>query len=137
MTRHSLTDEQWHQIQDLLPARPGPKSKRGDRLFVNAVVYRARTGVPWRDLPSRFGPWKTVFNRFDKWSKRGVWEDIFKALQVDVDPTCSMVDASVVRAHQDSSGGKGGSNTMLWDALEEVFRPRCTPSSTGGPGRCT
>ena len=137
MTRHALTDKQWHRVKGLLPVRPGPKSKRGDRLFVTAVLYRARTGVPWRDLPSRFGPWKTVFNRFDKWSKRGVWEGIFKALQVDVDASCSMVDASVVRAHQDSCGGKGGSNTMLLDALEQAFRPSCTLSSTARPGRCT
>jgi transposase len=128
MNRHALTDEQWRQIQQLLPTRPGPRSKRGDRLFVNAVLYRAATGVPWRDLPKRFGPWKTVFNRFDAWSKRGAWEAVFKQLQLQVDPSCCMADASVVRAHQDSAGGKGGSNPMLWDALEVAFLPNCMRS---------
>jgi len=129
MNRHSLSDAQWEKLQAVLPrARPGPVSKLGDRVFVDAVLYRARTGIPWRDLPERFGPWKTVYNRFDNWSKRGVWEKVFKALQIDVDPSCSIVDASIVRAHQDSAGGKGGSNTMLWDALEEAFLPSCTRS---------
>lgn len=52
--------------------RAGPKAKLGDRLFIEAVLYRARTGLPWRDLPERFGPWKTVYNRFYNWAKRGV-----------------------------------------------------------------
>jgi len=111
-------------VRAVLPrSRPGPHAKLGDRTFVEAVLYRGRTGVPWRDLPERFGPWKTVYNRFDNWSKRGLWEQIFKELQIDVDLTCSMVDASVVRAHQDSAGGKGGSSAMLWDVLEEAFLP--------------
>jgi len=124
MSRHCLTDEQWERVRAVLPrSRPGPHAKLGDRTFVEAVLYRGRTGVPWRDLPERFGPWKTVYNRFDNWSKRGLWEQIFKELQIDVDLTCSMVDASVVRAHQDSAGGKGGSSAMLWDVLEEAFLP--------------
>lgn len=105
-----MTDEQWAQLQPLLPqGRPGPKSKLGDRVFIDAVLYRARTGIPWRDLPSRFGPWKSVYNRFDNWSKRGLWTQIFKALQVEVDESMCIADATVVRAHQDSVGGKGGS----------------------------
>lgn len=129
MSRHALSDKQWEQLQRVLPGtRRGPRGKLGERLFVEAVLYRARTGIPWRDLPERFGPWKTVYNRFDNWSKRGIWERVFKALQTEVDPTCSMVDASIVRAHQDSAGGKGGSDAMLWDALEEVFLPNFTRS---------
>ena len=89
-----------------------------------------RTGVPWRDLPERFGPWKSVYNRFRNWSQRGVWELLFAALGVEVDDEDedSIVDASVVRAHQDAAGGKGGSRQMLWDALEVAFRPSSTPS---------
>jgi transposase len=137
MRRHAMTDEQWALVKPLLPSRPGPKSKRGDRLFIDAVLYRARTGVAWRDLPARFGPWKSVFNRFDNWSKRDVWAQVFKALQLEIDPSMSIADATVVRAHQDSAGGRGGSNSMLWDALEEAFRPRSTRSSTARQGRST
>jgi len=109
----------------------------GDRLFIEAVIYRAKTGLPWRDLPERFGLWKSVYNRFSNWAKRGVWAAIFRELQVEVDETGSIVDGSVVRAHQDASGGKGGSNEMLWAALEEVFRPSSTPSSTRRRGPST
>jgi transposase len=136
--RHALTDKQWERLQDLLPERrPGPTSKLGDRLFIDAVLYRARTGCPWRDLPEHFGPWKTVYNRFYNWADRGVWARIFNELQLDVDETGSIVDASVVRAHQDASGGKGGSNPMLWAALEEVFQQKSTPSWIPARARST
>lgn len=138
MYRHALTDEQWKRLQPLLPqVRTGPESKRGDRLFIDAVLYRAKTGVPWRDLPERFGPWKTVYNRFNRWAKLGVWAKVFKALQMHDDEIGSIVDGSVVRAHQDAAGGKGGSDAMLWAALEEVFQPSSTPSSTRKRGRST
>ena len=67
--------------------------------------------------------------QFSNWAAKDAWVDLFRELQVDVDETASIVDASVVRAHQDASGGKGGSNRMLWDALVEVFRPNSTQSS--------
>lgn len=130
MRRHALSDQQWVRLQALLSERrPGPSSKLGDRLFIDAVVYRAKTGCPWRDLPPDFGPWKSVYNRFYNWAERGMWAKIFSALQLDVDETGSIVDASVVRAHQDASGGKGGSSATLWAALEGVFQRKSTPLS--------
>jgi transposase len=127
MHRHALTDEQWARLKLVLPRRSqGRKATRGDRLFIDAVLFRAKTGVPWRDLPSRFGPWKTVYNRFSRWAAMDHWATIFRELQLEVDETGSIVDGSVVRAHQDAAGGKGGSNEMLWDALVEVFRPSST-----------
>ena len=138
MHRHALTDEQWARLKPLLPQRPqGRKSTRGDRLFVDAVVFHAKTGIPWRDLPERFGSWKTVYNRFRNWAEKDVWAQLFRELQIDIDETASIGDGSVVRAHQDASGGKGGSNKMLWDALVEVFRPKSTRSSTRKAGRST
>jgi transposase len=131
MRRHALTDEQWARLEPLLPKkRTGPVAKLGDRNFIDAVLYRARTGVPWRDLPERFGPWHSMYNRFHNWSRRGIWELLFAALNLDVDEEASIVDASVVRAHQDAAGGKGGSRQMLWDALAVAFRRSSTPSST-------
>ncbi len=127
MARHALTDEQWTRLEPLLPRRPqGRKSSLGDRLFIDAVLFRAKTGIPWRDLPERFGPWKTVYNRFANWAAKDHWATIFRELQLEVDETGSIVDGSVVRAHQDAAGGKGGSNAMLWDALVEVFRRSST-----------
>src|SRR5689334_7913443 len=128
--RHALTDAQWRRVQRVLPKqKAGPEATRGDRLFIEAVLYRAKTGLPWRDLPERFGPWKSVYNRFANWAKKGHWATIFKELQLEVDETGSIVDGSVVRAHQDASGGKGGSNATLWAVLEEVFQPSSTQSS--------
>ena len=128
MHRHELSDGEWKKLEPLLPRRPGPVSKLGDREFINAVVWRFRTGTPWRDLHPRFGPWKTIYNRFSRWAKRGVWQDIFKALQIEVDDVGSLLDATVVRAHQDAAGGKGGSDAMIWAVLEEVFLPKSTQS---------
>ena len=129
MHRHELTDVQWKRIEPLLP-RHGRRSNRGDRSFLNAVVWLMKTGSPWRDLPDRYGNWKTVYNRFANWAKAGHWERIFKALQIRIDPGGSLLDASIARAHQDAAGGKGGSNPMLWAALEEVLLPKSMRSST-------
>jgi transposase len=138
MQRHALTDAQWKKLQPLLPSRPqGRKARKGDRLFVDAVIFRAKTGIQWRDLPERFGKWKSVYNRFRNWALKDVWMQVFRELRIDVDETASIVDGSVVRAHQDASGGKGGSNEMLWDALVEVFQPNSTRSSTRKAGRFT
>jgi len=99
MHRHALSDSQWARLQPLVPVqRRGPKTLRGNRLFIDAVLYRAKTGLPWRDLPERFGPWKTVYNRFSGWSEKGHWADIFRSLQFEVDDLGSIVDGSVVRA---------------------------------------
>jgi transposase len=138
MRRHALTDEQWQRLKPVLPKQKfGPRSKIGDREFVDAVLYRAKTGVPWRDLPERFGPWKSVYNRFSKWSRRGVWKQIYKALQVRVDKTGSIVDGSVIRAHQGAAGGKGGSTPIVWVVAEEDSRRRSTRSPTARVGRST
>jgi transposase len=138
MHRHGLTDAQWRRVQRVLPKqKAGPEALLGDRLFIEAVLFRARTGLPWRDLPERFGPWKSVYNRFSNWARKGHWATIFRELQLEVDETGSILDGSVVRAHQDASGGKGGSNAMLWAALEEVFQQSSTPSSTSKAGRST
>jgi transposase len=136
--RHALSDEQWQRLQAVIPKqKAGPAATRGDRHFVDAVLFRAKTGLPWRDLPERFGPWKSVYNRFSNWAKKGYWELIFKELQLEVDEDGSIVDGSVVRAHQDASGGKGGSNPMLWAVLEEVFQRSSTSSSTPKAARST
>lgn len=137
MRRHELSDAEWKRIEGILPVRTGPRSKRGDRDFVNAVIWRVRTGVPWRDLPERFGSWKTVYNRFDRWSKAGIWKRIFEELAIEVDEAGSLLDATIVRAHQDAAGGKGGSDAIIWAVLEEAFRPRSTRSPRPKGSRST
>ena len=108
-TRSWITDAQWARVAAILTVRrrrgrPG----KDDRRFFEAVVWWRRTGVPWRDLPDEFGPWKTVFNRFDRWSKSGCWDDLFAALQTDIDAAWQSIDSTTNRAHQHAAGGKGG-----------------------------
>lgn len=108
MRRYALRDDQWDRIKDFLPGREGHVGGKAEdnRLFVEAVLYRFRTGCPWRDLPERFGHWKTVHQRFGRWAKSGVFARIFKHLASDHDNEYMMIDATVVRAHQHSAGAR-------------------------------
>lgn len=109
--RFEMTDEQWTRIEHLLPGRaesPGVTAK-DNRLFVDAVLWIARTGAPWRDLPERFGEWNTTFQRFNRWAKSGVWPRVMEALGGDADLEELLIDSTVIRAHQHSAGaGKKG-----------------------------
>lgn len=107
--RSWVSDAQWTRVEAILTSRPRRgRPGRDDRRFFEAVVWWRRTGVPWRDLPDEFGPWKTVFNRFDRWSKKGRWDELFCALQADVDGEWQSIDSTTNRAHQHAAGGKGG-----------------------------
>ena len=82
MRRYALRDDQWERIKDFLPGRTGHVggTAKDNRLFVDAVLYRYRAGIPWRDLPERFGDFRVVHTRFSRWSRSGVWEKIFQVL---------------------------------------------------------
>lgn len=109
MLRLQLDDLQWQKIDAFLSSERGPgRPPKDNRNFVEAVLWWRRTGVPWRDLPEQFGPWKTVFNRFDRWSKKGRWDRLLEALQTDADDEWHCIDSTINRAHQHSAGGKGG-----------------------------
>jgi transposase len=106
--RHGLRDDQWDRIKDLLPGREGSVgvTAADNRLFVDAVLFRYRTGVPWRDLPEWFGDGRKVHLRFSRWTKSGVWERMFRMLAADADNEYAMLDSTIVRAHQHSAGAK-------------------------------
>lgn len=108
MRRYALRDDQWDRIKDLLPGRVGHVgvTARDNRLFVEAVLYRYRTGMPWRDLPERFGDPIKIHTRFSRWAKSGVWARIFKHLADDADNEYAMIDSTIVRAHQHSAGAQ-------------------------------
>ena len=110
MIRRELTDAQWARIEKLVPGKEGDKGRHGEdnRLFVDAVLWIARTGAPWRDLPPEFGNWNSVFQRFRRWAKKGVWESLFKELSVESDCEYLIIDSTIVRAHQHAAGAKGG-----------------------------
>src|ERR1700680_1961703 len=108
MRRYGLRDDQWERISEGLPGREGSVgvTAADNRLFVEAVLYRYRAGIPWRDLPERFGDWKIVHKRFGRWAKSGLFERIFKLLASDHDNEYMMIDATIVRAHQHSAGAR-------------------------------
>ena len=130
LVRLQLNDRQWKKIDAFLASERFGRPPKNDRLFVEAVLWWRRTGVPWRDLPAAFGPWKTVFNRFDRWSKSGKWQRLFEALQTDRDDEWHSLDSTINRAHQHAAGGKGGPSSRRSVARAVAFRPRSTSSST-------
>lgn len=108
--RYALRDDQWERIKDMLPGRKGHVgvTARDNRLFVEAVLYRYRAGIPWRDLPERFGDFRVIHTRFSRWSNSGVWQRVFEHLAADADNEYAMIDSTIVRAHQHSAGAKRG-----------------------------
>src|SRR5450759_4699976 len=124
MRRHEIKDEDWERIKDMLPGQPGDPgvTAKDKRLFVNAVLWIAKTGAPWRDLPERFGPWGSVWKRFDRWGKKGVWKRVFEVLQ-DPDLEWMIIDSTVVRAHQHAAGKRGG----------KPMRPSAVPGADSAP----
>ena len=123
--RYALRDDQWERIEGQLPGQEGQPgaTARDNRLFVEAVLYRYRAGIHWRDLPERCGDFRVVHLRHTRWSKSGVWERLFKALSQDADTEYAMIDSTNVRAHQHSAGAKKGvpkkAKTKPSDGAEE------------------
>lgn len=114
MVRRQLGEAQWATVAAHLDSeRSVGRPPKDDRMFIEAVLWWRRTGVPWRDLPSEFGPWKTVFNRFDRWSKNGKWAQLFAAVSADVDAEWHSIDSTINRAHQHSAGGKGAAQRAI------------------------
>jgi putative transposase len=110
MIRRELSDAQWELIAPLVAGKVGDRGGTGDdnRLFVDAVLWVVRSGAPWRFLPAEFGKWNSVYVRFNRWAKGGIWQRIFKALVRDPDFAYRIIDSTVVRAHQHAAGAKRG-----------------------------
>jgi transposase len=106
MTRYGLREDQWERINNLLPGRAGHVgvTAQDNRRFVEAVLYRYRAGIPWRELPERFRRLENTHRRFSRWAKAGVWERIFEHLASEADNEYAMIDSTIVRAHQHSAG---------------------------------
>ena len=107
--RYAFTDEQYERLKPLLSGKPGDPGRTAadNRLFLDAVLWIARTGAPWADLPERFGKYDSVYQRFNRWAKQERWEAIFEALQ-EPDAEWLMLDSTIVRAHQHAAGAKKG-----------------------------
>ena len=112
MVRKILSDSQWKRIEPLLS---GKKSDCGvtakdNRLFVEALLWIARTGSPWRDMPKDFGPWMQIYVRYNRWAKRGIWKHAFEVLSDEPDLAQLMIDGSIVRVHQQGASKKTSVN---------------------------
>jgi transposase len=110
--RHELTDDQWDRLKDKLPPERKPQGgcpAKDNRVMLNGILYWLSTGVPWDDLPERFGSWKSVYTRFSRWSKSGVFERVLTALIAEdiVNETTLMLDSTIIKVHQRGSGKKG------------------------------
>jgi putative transposase len=107
MRRYQISDQAWQRINDLLPGKSTDvgRTAKDNRQFLNAVLWIARSGAPWRDLPERFGPWNSVYRRFRRWAIKGVWQQVFVALQ-EPDLDWLLLDSTTIRAHQHAAGQK-------------------------------
>lgn len=108
MARFDLSDAEWGLIEPLLPNKPRGVARVDDRRILNGIFYILRTGSPWRDLPERYGPYTSVYNRFNRWAKAGVWVRVFEELATLSPQSMHMIDSSIIRAHQHAAGGKKG-----------------------------
>lgn len=117
LRRYELTEREWERVAPLLPpektGRPGRPSK-DNHTMLNAMVWLARSGAPWRDLPERYGSWNSVYSRFRKWIDDGILDNIFRVLSLEAELYELSLDAAIVQAHQHSAGAqKGGLQTKL------------------------
>ena len=129
--RYELTDLEWEIIAPLLPNKPRGVPRVDDRRVINGILWRFRTGSPWADMPERYGPPTTCYNRFVRWRKAGVWDRILADISKAFDGDIIMIDSSCVRVHQHgATAKKGGLMMAAWDVPVAGLRPRSMPSST-------
>ncbi len=142
--RGELTDAQWERLSPLLPPeKPAVgKPNKGHRTIIDGILWRERTGAPWRDLPARYGPWSTVYSRFWRWRVAGIWDRIFAAVQQqadaagEVDWGVHFLDGTVIRAHQHAAGARGGTRRRRrWGRAGAASRRRSTSGRRAAASR--
>lgn len=131
--RFDLSDEEWLLLEPLLP-KSRKSARVDDRKIVNAIFYVLRTGMPWRDLPARYGPYTTAYNRFNRWSRRGVWKRVFDQLASKSRDSLYLIDSTVVKAHRAASGAKGGRKIRRSASAEAVGLRKSMQLSTAKVG---
>ncbi len=108
MGRFDLSDEEWVIIEPYFPKAGRGPARQDDRRILNGIFNILRTGAPWRDLPERYGPRTTVYNRYSRWGQRGIWKGIFGALARERKDSLIFIDSSIVKAHRAAAGSKKG-----------------------------
>ena len=130
MSRYDLTDFEWRVIEPLLPNKPRGVPRVDDRRTLNGIFWVLRSGAPWRDLPERYGPRTTCYNRFNRWRQAGVSDRLMDAISAAHDGAIQMIDSTSIRAHQQAATAKKGVQIIVSVAPEAGSRPRSTSSST-------
>jgi transposase len=130
MSRYDLTDFEWRMIEPLLPNKPRGVPRVDDRRVLNGIFWVLRSGAPWRDLPERYGPRTTCYNRFARWRQAGVWDRLMDAISAAHDGEIQMIDSTSIRAHQQAATVKKGVQIIVSVAAEAGSQPRFTSSST-------
>src|ERR1022692_187818 len=132
--RFDLSDEDWALLEPLLP-KSRKSARVDDRKIVNAIFYVLRTGMPWRDLPVRYGPHTTAYNRFNRWSRRGIWKRVFDQLASKSRDSLYLIDSTIVKARRAASGAKGGRKIRRLVSVGVAEPQRSMRLSTAKVGR--
>ena len=135
MGRDELSDREWKAIEPHLPDKPRGAPRVDDRRVLNGIFWVLRSGAPWADLPERYGPRTTVYNRFNRWRKAGVWDRLMDAIVEAHEGEVQMIDTSIVRVHQQGATAKRGVKIDVWVVPEADSPPKSTRSSTRRGGR--
>lgn len=129
--RYELTDKEWLIIEPLLPNKPRGVPRVDDRRVLNGILWRFRSGAPWAEVPERYGPSTTCYNRFIRWRKAGVWDRLLAAVSAGFNGELVMIDSTCMRVHQHGATGKKGDPAiMAWDVPGAALRPNSTLLST-------
>ena len=133
LARDLMLDEEWRFFEHFIQAVRAPNGRKptDHRLVLDGIFWIARTGAPWRDLPEEFGKWSSVYRQFRRWTLAGLWEEIMEALNHSgaVPDALQMIDSTVIRAHHQAAGAKGGLRDRVLAAQEVASRPRSTSVS--------
>ena len=135
MGRYELTDYEWKAIEPCLPNKPRGVPRVNDRRVLNGIFWVLRSGARWADLPERYGPPTTIYNRFNRWRKAGVWDRLMDVVTKAHDGNVRMIDTSIVRVHQQGATAKRGVKIDVWVAPAVGSRPKSMRSSINKGGR--
>ena len=135
MARYELSDFEWSVILPGLPNKTRGKPRVDDRRVLNGIFWVLRAGVPWADLPERYGPPTTIYNRFNRWRKAGVWDRLMDAIIQSHEGDVQMIDSTIVRVHQQGATAKRGVEIVVWAGPEAASRPKSMRSSISKVGQ--
>ena len=129
--RHAIKDSDWERIQSLIPLENTGEGRpsKSNRLMLDGMLWKVKTGAPWRDLPERFGPWETVYGRFRRWNENEVFLTIFKDLSQDADLQEVSLDSPFCKVHTHAAGAKNGQNMPKPTRKSDLLKVDVTPKS--------